>query len=150
VAKLKRMVLRHAGWTRPGAVAVTAAVLLLWLTGVLLFAWPAESSFELPPWEQELRRIALVLHGCTVWVLCFLAGHWLWTHVATVWRRRRHGTWMIGAATAVVMTVVAGTGLLLLYGPEPLRAPSAVVHWWTAVGLPVLLAVHARAWWLPA
>jgi hypothetical protein len=148
VAKLKRATLRHAGWTRAGAVAVAAAVLLLWVTGVLLHVWPADSTFELAPWQQELRRIALVLHGCTVWVLCFLAGHWLWTHVATVWHRRRHSTWMTGTITGVVLVVVAGTGLLLLYGPEPLRVPSAIVHWWTAVGLPVLLALHSRAWWL--
>jgi hypothetical protein len=146
VAKLNRLAARHGGWTRTGFAWVAAALLLLWLSGIVLYAWPAEAAFDLAPWQTWTRRVALVAHGSSVWVLCFLAGHWLWGHVGLVWQRRRNSTWVLGILGAALLLSVAFTGLLLLYGPEPARGGAAAVHWWSALALPLLLGVHGRAW----
>ncbi len=146
MAKLSGARLRHAGWSRAGAAWVAAAVLLLWFSGVALYAWPAEGTFELAPWQLWLRRSALVVHGCTVWLLLVVAGRWVGAHLGAVWHRHRNTTWVLGVTSGVLLLVVASTGLLLLYGPEAVRTAASAVHWWTAVLVPLLLAMHGRGW----
>ena len=133
---------RRGGWTRGGIAWIAAVGAVLWLTGVVLYAWPAESLFDLAPWQVALRRGAVVVHGTCVWLLCFLAGHWLWSHLAQVWRRRPGTAWLLGLAGAALLLLVAASGLLLLYGTEAIRAPASATHWWSAVALPGLLVVH--------
>ena len=146
MAKLKRAASLHGGWNRRALAWTAASLLLLWASGVVLYLWPAEATFQLAPWQAHLRRTALVMHGCIVWAGCVFAGRWMWPHVLLVWGYRRGATWWMGIAGAALLAVIAASGLLLLYGTEPTHAPASVAHWWTAVVVPVLLAVHARDW----
>ncbi|MGZ5179437.1 MAG: hypothetical protein ACXWC2_03105 [Ramlibacter sp.] len=135
---------RHAGWPRRGIVLSAALVLALWLTGLLLEAWPAEQTPLMQPWQAQLRHAAVVLHGVGAWIFCLFAGRWAWPHAALVWRRAPDATWLLGLVAAALALLVAASGLLLLYGPGDAHDASAVAHWWTALGWPVLLALHAR------
>lgn len=135
---------RHGGWPRGGVALSAALVLALWLTGLLLDAWPAEQAALLAPWQSQLRHEAVVVHGAGAWVFCLFAGRWMWPHAALVWRRAVDATWLLGLVGAAIAVLVAATGLLLLYGPGEVRDAAVVVHWWTAVGWPALLLLHAR------
>lgn len=146
MAKLKRSHSLHGGWNRRALAWTAASLLLLWASGVLLYLWPAEETFQLAPWQANVRRAALVTHGCIVWAACVFAGRWLWPHVLLVWNYRRAATWWMGLVGAGLLVLIASSGLLLLYGTEATHAPAGAAHWWTAVALPVLLAVHARGW----
>ena len=144
MAKLKRALAPHGGWNRRAVAWTAASLLLLWASGVVLYLWPAEETFQLAAWQAAVRRGALVTHGCIVWAACVFAGRWLWPHMLLVWDYRRATTWWIGLAGAALLAVIAASGLLLLYGTEATHAPAGFAHWWTAVKLTVLLAVHAR------
>lgn len=144
MARLRPYARRHAGWPRSGIVLSAALVLALWLTGLLLQAWPGEQAALLPPWQAQVRHSALVVHGIGAWVFCLFAGRWIWPHAMLVWRRAVDATWVLGLAAAGLVLLVAVTGLLLLYGPGDAREVSIAAHWWTALGWPVLLALHAR------
>lgn len=146
MAHVNRFAGHHGGWNRRAVAWTAGGVLLLWVTGVALYLWPAELTFELAAWQVALRRAALVVHGGTVWLLCLLAGRWVWPHIALVWPSRRGATWMLGMASASLLLTVALTGVLLLYGPEPAHAAASAVHWWIALTLPALLALHGRKW----
>jgi hypothetical protein len=146
VAKLNRFVALHGGWHTRAVAWTAAGVLLLWASGVVLYLWPAEETFQLAAWQLLLRRAALIAHGCTVWAFCVLAGRWVWPHVVLVWDYRRGATWLLGVAAAALLGAIAASGLLLLYGTEATHAPASATHWWTAVGVPVLLALHGRGW----
>ncbi|NML46718.1 hypothetical protein HHL11_23445 [Ramlibacter sp. G-1-2-2] len=133
---------RRTGWSGT-ALAWTATLLaLLWASGLLLYLWPAEALMELAPAQVLLRRVALLVHGTGVWLLCMFAGRWIWPHAQIVWRRKRTGTWVLGIAMASMLLAVAATGMLLLYGPADSHDGASALHWWVAVGLPLLFAAH--------
>lgn len=146
MAHLNRFAGQHGGWNTRGVAWTAGGVTLLWITGVVLYLWPAEVTFQLAAWQVALRRASLVVHGGSVWVLCLLAGRWAWPHAARVWSYRRGSTWVLGIASASLLLAVALTGFLLLYGPEPAHATASAVHWWTALAVPALLALHGRKW----
>lgn len=135
---------RHAGWPRGGIALSAALILALWLTGLLLDAWPAEQAPLLAPWQSQMRHAAVVVHGIGAWAFCLFAGRWAWPHAALVWRRAADATWLLGLAAAGLALLVAASGLLLLYGPGDARDAAVLLHWWTAVGWPALLLLHAR------
>lgn len=135
------------GWSGAALAWTAALVLLLWASGVILYLWPAEALFQLGPAQVLLRRTAVVAHGAGVWLLLVLAGRWVWPHAALVWRRRADFTWFLGVAMAALLLAVAITGLLLLYGPADGHDGASALHWWMALGLPLLLAVHAWRRW---
>lgn len=135
---------RHAGWSRRALVACGLLLLALIATGVLLEAWPAEQVAELEPWQMQVRRAATVVHGAGAWLFCLFAGRWIWPHALMVWRRSRHRAWWLGIANAALVIAVCATGLLLLYGPANLHDDAGALHWWLALGWPVLLLLHAR------
>lgn len=135
--------LRRTGWSRAAIAWTAALVVLLWGSGVLLHVWPADASFDLGATQMAWRRTALVAHGAGAWMFCLFAGRWIWPHAALVWRRRASWTWVGGIGMALVLLLVAVTGLLLLYGAAEIHPAAAAVHWWVAVGVPVLLLAHA-------
>lgn len=141
---MKHFARRHAGWPRRGIALSAALVLALWATGLVLDLWPAEQAALLPPWQSQMRHSALVVHGVGAWVFCLFAGRWAWPHIALMWRRAVDATWWLGLVAGGIALLVIASGLLLLYGPGEAHDASAVAHWWTAVGWPVLLALHAR------
>jgi hypothetical protein len=134
---------RRSGWSTAALGWTATLVLLLWGSGLLLYLWPAEALMELSPAQVLLRRLALVAHGAGVWLLLVFAGRWVWPHALLVWRRRPNTTWMLGIVMTVLLLIVAGTGLLLLYGPADSHDGASALHWWMALGLPLLFAVHA-------
>lgn len=146
MAHVNRFAAHHGGWNAHAIAWTAGGVVLLWITGIVLYVWPAEVTFQLAAWQVALRRAALVVHGGSVWVLCLLAGRWVWPHIAQVWSYRRGSTWVLGIAGATLLLAVALTGFLLLYGPEPAHAAASAVHWWTALALPALFALHGRKW----
>jgi hypothetical protein len=133
---------RRSGWSGAALAWTATLVVLLWGSGVLLYLWPAESLMELGPAQVLLRRIALVAHGAGVWLMLVFAGRWVWPHVLLVWRRRADTTWLLGVAMAVLLIAIAATGLLLLYGPGDSHDGASTLHWWLALGLPLLFALH--------
>jgi len=144
VARLRHYARRHAGWPRRGIALSTALVLALWITGLLLDMWPAEQAPLLQPWQSQLRHAAVIAHGIGAWVFCLFAGRWAWPHVALVWRRALDTTWLLGLVSGGLALAIAASGLLLLYGPGDARDATVAAHWWTAIGWPVLLALHVR------
>lgn len=134
---------RH-GWTRAGIRLGLALLLALWVSGVLLWWWPAELSFQLAPWQSGLRRTAVVLHGVGAWVLCVAAGRWAWPHLVRTWGLPRRRSWWLGVGSLGLLSVAAVSGLGLLYGPGDWHEAIGQWHWWLAVGWPLLVALHAR------
>jgi hypothetical protein len=135
---------KHAGWTRAG-IAVTATVIaVLWLTGIVLYAWPSADTAALDAWQAEVRRWAIIIHGSLVWLVCLFAGRWIWPHVGGIWARLRSSTWFIGLATLTLFALVTITGLALLYGPGAAHDWFANAHWWCAVALPAVVGWHAK------
>lgn len=133
---------RRSGWSGAALAATVTLVLLLWGSGIVLYLWPADALLQLGPAQALLRRIALVAHGAGVWFLCLFAGRWAWPHVLLVWRRRPTTTWIVGLVMALLLLAIAATGLLLLYGPGDSHDGASALHWWLAVGLPPLFALH--------
>lgn len=139
--------LRRSGWSTAALAWTATLIVLLWGSGVVLYVWPAEALMQLGPVQTLLRRSALIAHGSGVWVLCVLMGRWAWPHALLVWQRRPDATWTLGMVMLTVLAVVAGTGLFLLYGPADGHDTASALHWWMALGLPLLLAVHAWRRW---
>lgn len=135
---------KHGGWTRAAALSAAATLLLLWLTGIVLYAWPGADAAALEPWEASLRHWAAVLHGGIVWVLLVFAGRWIWPHVTGIWRKPKTVTWFIGFAMLGTLVVATCTGLFLLYGPAGSHDAVASGHWWNAVAVPAVAAWHAK------
>jgi hypothetical protein len=135
---------RSAGWTRAAIVLTGLAILLLWLTGLVLYAWPSADIAELDPARAEVRRWAVVIHGSLVWVAIFLAGRWAWPHVGAMWRRPHSLTWWAGIATLTLLLVATCTGMTLLYGPAALHDWTASGHWWCSLAIPAFIAWHAK------
>ena len=133
----------RTGWSRAAIACTAALVVLLWASGVLLQAWPADAAFDLGPTQLAWRRTALVAHGAGAWVFCLFAGRWIWPHATLVWRRRVNWIWLGGVAMALVLLLVALTGLVMLYGAADVHPAAAAVHWWVALGSPALLLAHA-------
>ena len=138
---------RRSGWSTAALAWTVTLVLLLWGSGVVLHAWPAEALMQLGPAQMALRRAAVVAHGTGVWALCLFAGRWAWPHALLVWQRRPDVTWTLGMLMATMLAVIAATGLFLLYGPANGHEGASALHWWMAVGLPLLLAAHAWRRW---
>lgn len=133
---------RH-GWTRFGVRLGIGLLLLLWLTGMLLELWPADSAFQLAAWQAGLRRASVTLHGVGSWLALVAAGRWLWPHVAQVWRLRAARRWWLGLAAIALTAAIAATGLALLYGPGDWHDALGQAHWWIAIGWPLLVLLHA-------
>jgi hypothetical protein len=136
---------RH-GWTRSGLRFGLVLLLLLWITGGVLELWSADAVFQLAGWQAGLRRISVIVHGAGTWVACAAAGRWLWPHVALVWRMRTTQRWWLGVAAIALTTAIVATGLALLYGPGDWHDALGQVHWWIAVGWPLLVLLHAVRW----
>jgi len=134
----------HAGWTRIAIALTGIAIAALWITGVVLYAWPSSDIAELDPARAEVRRWAVAIHGSVVWLALFFGGRWVWPHVATIWRRPRTNTWLVGLATLALFIVATVTGIALLYGPAALHDWTATGHWWCALAIPALVAWHAK------
>lgn len=135
---------RHAGWTLAAITLTGAAVLLLWLTGLVLYAWPSVDIAELDPTRAEVRRWAVAVHGSLVWAVILFAGRWAWPHVGAMWRRPYSLTWWVGLATLTLLLLATGTGLTLLYGPGELHDWTASGHWWCSLTIPVFLGWHVK------
>jgi hypothetical protein len=135
---------RHGGWSRRAIAWTAAALLLLWVTGVLLYLWPAADTAGLDSWQAGARRWTAALHGGVVWLACVFAGRWIWPHLGWIWSRHRTAMWFLGIATLTLLVLAACTGLALLYGPGSAHDMVASWHWWCAVAIPVLLAWHGK------
>ncbi|HVZ44482.1 MAG TPA: hypothetical protein VHA82_11785 [Ramlibacter sp.] len=135
---------RHAGWTRAGVVLTGLVILILWLTGVVLYAWPADDTAVLDSWHMEVRRAAVTVHGSATWLICLFAGRWIWPHVGRVWARSRTTMWGVGIAMLSLLLVAVSTGLALLYGPAAQHDWIARAHWWSALPIPAVAAWHAK------
>ncbi len=134
---------RRSGWSTAALAWTATLVVLLWGSGLMLYLWPAEALIQIGPAQVVLRRAALVAHGASVWLLLLFAGRWIWPHALLVWRPRPNVTRMLGVVVAVLLLLVAATGLLLLYGPAGSHDGASAIHWWMALVLPLLLVVHA-------
>lgn len=132
-----------SGWSHLTWRWMVATVLLMWASGLLLYLWPADALMEMSDLQVLLRRASLVVHGVLTWLLCVLCGRGLWPHVRIMWQRRdQRMHWLWGVFGFVGLSLVAGAGLLLLYGSSNLRDTVSQVHWWGGVGLPLLLLAH--------
>jgi hypothetical protein len=131
------------GWTRAVLTAWVISLLLLWVSGVLLRQWPADALLDMSEWEQALRRAAQVLHGVCTWLICLLSGRGLWPHLSLMWKgRTRQQQWWWGCASLALLLVLSVSGLLLLYGAEPLLALMSNLHFWIGLFLPLVLTLH--------
>jgi hypothetical protein len=131
------------GWIRTVLTAWVIVLLLLWVSGVVLRQWPAQALLEMSEWEQTLRRTAQVLHGVCTWVICLLSGRGLWPHLSLMWKgRARQQPWWWGCASLLLLLVLSVSGLMLLYGAEPLLALMSDLHFWIGLLLPLVLTLH--------
>ena len=146
--------LHRAGWSRLGRWSLLLVVLMLTVTGVLLYALnPADPAAA--DWSDAARhwqRTASVLHGAFAWMFCIALGRWVWPHVALVWvRAPRRWQWGLGLVTAGIGAIAALSGLGLLYGAANWRESLSSAHWAVGVTWPLLCLVHGwrplmRAW----
>jgi hypothetical protein len=143
MAKLKAHAKRRTGWNRTGIGWLAIVTAALWLSGIAMYLWSADSTIDLPSWQERTRRFAIVSHGVLAWLFCLLAGRWIWPHVSAVWRRRSTRSMrLLGQLTLLTLAGAALAGLGLLYGSPPWRDQLAAAHWWIGLSWPLLCGSH--------
>ena len=139
-----------SGWSRATWCWMRITLALMWASGVLLWLWPVEAVLSLDALQQGARHSAVVLHGVLTWLLCVLCGRGVWPHLRVIWQRRDDWThWMWGWLSFVVLCLMAGAGLLLLYGPADTHDVLADIHAWLGIFWPALLLGHVWRRYLP-
>jgi hypothetical protein len=149
MAKLKAHPKRRTGWNRAGFGWLAIVTVALWVTGIGLYLWPADSAIDLPIWEERVRRLSIASHGVLAWLFLLLAGRWIWPHVSLVWRKRNPAAKrLLGMLTLFAAGIAALAGLGLLYGSATWRDYLAGVHWWIALFWPLLCGAHIGWHWM--
>ena len=140
----------RAGWTSRAIIWLAVAIAILWATGLLLHNGEAGAEgamADLSEAQMRWRHSASVLHGVFAWVLCVVAGRWVWPHIALIWARRpRHWVWIAGLLVAACGGLAALTGLGLLYGAADWRGQLSALHWASGLIWPALCIAHGWRW----
>lgn len=132
-----------AGWARSTFLLMVGVCLLLWVTGVVMYAWPASEVMDLTPVQASLRHVAGVVHGVITWLFCLVCGRGVWPHVRIMWHKHRASRqWLLGLINFLVLAVMALGGLVLLYGSPETRDAVSPVHFWVGAVCPVVFLAH--------
>lgn len=133
----------RAGWGGATFWMMSAVVLSLWLSGVVVYTLPAEALPEMTPSQESLRRAAVLVHGVCSWLFGVMLGRGVWPHVRVMWHRRSQtGRWIWGVLGLAVLLFLTSGGLVLQYGSPALHDALSPWHFWTGAVVPVLYAAH--------
>jgi hypothetical protein len=143
---------RHlAGWGRAPFLAMTAICLLLWGTGVVMFAWPASELMDMTPAQASWRHASGVVHGVLTWLFCVMCGRGVWPHVRVMWHKHRETRkWLLGLANLALLLALALSGLMLLYASPDLHDASAPLHFWMGAVGPLIFLAHTWRRFIPS
>jgi hypothetical protein len=150
VENLMKKIKHSAGWGRATFGLMALICTALWITGLVMFAWPAESLMDLDPTEGALRHAAGVVHGVSTWLFCLMCGRGVWPHVRVMWlKRNAKSNWLLGVIHLFVLSVISLGGLVLLYGSPEWHDGMSPVHFWVGVFSPIVFFAHTWRRLLP-
>lgn len=139
---------RHYAMPRWQRRALYGGMSLLLATGVMwllvhFLSWPAVAQPALEglpsPWEPWLMR----LHGLGTFVILFISGSLLTSHVIKAWpfaHRRTSGSWVLAALATLALSGYA----LYYFLPDLWRDAVGLAHAGTGLTCAALLAAHQR------
>lgn len=139
-----------AGWGRSTFWMMTAVVLLLWLSGCVMYGLPAEELPDMTASQATMRRFSGVVHGVVSWLFCMMLGRGVWPHVRVMWHRRTDpAKWLWGLCNLVLLGFLALGGLVLLYGSPWMHDALSPWHFWLGALGPLLYLAHTwRRFWV--
>jgi len=138
-----------AGWGRATFAWMASVIVLLWLTGLLMYAWPTAELMDMSELQALLRRGSGVMHGVLSWAFCVMCGRGVWPHVRMMWHKHsERATWWWGMTNLAGLLLLALGGLVLLYGSPDWHEAMSPVHFWLGAVLPVIVLAHTWRRWL--
>ena len=148
--RLKRIV----GWAGRTFGLMSGVILLLWLSGCLMYGLPAEALADMSPAQAFTRRTSVIVHGVSSWLFCIMLGRSVWPHVRVMWHRDAiQSAWLWGLVSASWLGFLAVGGLLLLYASPSLHEALSPWHFWVGLlgmgGYWVHTWARWRAWLRP-
>lgn len=144
VEKLMRSAHRVVGWGGNGFAMMSLVLLVLWITGWVMYCLPADTLAEMSQFQETLRRSSGILHGVLSWFLCVLLGRTVWPHVGALWYQRKHRSqWLWGLINLQLLGFLSAGGLLLMYGNASVHDGMSPWHFGAGAILPVCFVAHA-------
>ena len=139
---------QRVGWVGLAFGGLTAVMLLMWATGLVMFALPVADLMDMSEQASMARRLSGVTHGVAAWCVCVLCGRGVWPHVQWIWRQRvERYQWAWGVLNLGALVLLALSGLALLYGSSELHEALSPVHVWIGVVAPIPWVIHAWRRW---
>lgn len=135
---------RHMpGWGRMTFWLMSAIVLGLWLSGLLMHLLPATELADMTAAQALLRRISTMAHGVLSWLFCVMCGRGVWPHVRMMWHRQAQTPqWLQGLSALALLLFLGLGGLLLLYASPDVHELLAPWHFWAGAAVPLVLLAH--------
>lgn len=139
-----------AGWGRATFWGMAAVSLLLFLTGLVMFALPVTELIDMTPAQAMVRHTSRVVHGVATWVFCILCGRGVWPHVRVMWHKQSDRlNWALGLFNLGLLAAIALAGLVLLYGSPDLHEAASPVHFWMGAFCPLVFLAHTWRRFVP-